>query len=332
VQINRAHQIPEAQFSVRALGWDRPISEATSRHVHEFQQSKDIWHLRLSNVDRASLQILTDLQALETLYLTGKRLTDDAVSELKKLSGLKFLSLNETYMSYEAVADLRRALPDCTIESGKSFLYPPNDTPWSGDDHLKWQILDPIEFKSEGGASISKLADKSLLVSGKEPEADTYIIRAETTFKTIAGLRIEVLQHESLPWSGPGRAGNFVLNEVTVETAPLRNPKRSSTIAVQAATADFSQPGFNVDSLTRKPALGTPDIEGWMTGWAIGGSSASHICVLSLAPSPTNDAGNSVTVRLIHARPRRSPGFCVGRFRLSISDGARPPATKVDGK
>ena len=83
----------------------------------------------------------------------------------------------------------------------------------------KWTTLDPIEFKSAGGTTLTKLEDKSLLASGKDPEFDEYIIKAKMPISRINGLRIEAMPDKSLPRGGPGRDlyGHFILSTVEVE-------------------------------------------------------------------------------------------------------------------
>ncbi|MFN0124071.1 MAG: DUF1549 domain-containing protein, partial [Blastocatellia bacterium] len=54
----------------------------------------------------------------------------------------------------------------------------------------KWTALDPREYKSVGGATLTKQADLSLLASGAAPEYDEYIIRVRAGLKKITGLRI----------------------------------------------------------------------------------------------------------------------------------------------
>jgi hypothetical protein len=45
---------------------------------------------------------------------------------------------------------------------------------------VQWTELDPVGFLSSGGATLTKLEDKSVLVSGLNPENDSYTIVAHT--------------------------------------------------------------------------------------------------------------------------------------------------------
>jgi len=86
-----------------------------------------------------------------------------------------------------------------------------------------WQPLKPAKMESTGGATLSLRDDDSIVVSGINPDKDTYNITVETNLRGITGLRVEALPDDSLADNGPGRAanGNFVLSEFDVEAAPL---------------------------------------------------------------------------------------------------------------
>jgi len=51
-----------------------------------------------------------------------------------------------------------------------------------------------------------------------------------------------------MPIRGPRWAadGNFVLNEVTLEAAPVANPDQAREIVLRNASADFSGEGWDV--------------------------------------------------------------------------------------
>jgi hypothetical protein len=89
---------------------------------------------------------------------------------------------------------------------------------------VEWVPLDPVEFCSTNGATLTKLPDGSLLAGGKTPETDTYTLKLHTALSGITALRLEVLPHESLPGGGPGRSssGNGVLSSLRVAAVPGR--------------------------------------------------------------------------------------------------------------
>ena len=83
-----------------------------------------------------------------------------------------------------------------------------------------WKPLQEIHTHTESGAKFSRLKDGSFLVSGKEPLIDSYYISGNSPVNQITAVKIEALAHESLShWKGPGRKGNFVLNEIILSSA-----------------------------------------------------------------------------------------------------------------
>jgi len=97
-----------------------------------------------------------------------------------------------------------------------------------GDVTANWTVLTPLSFVSKSGATLTKLADHSLLASGKNPATDVYTVTARTRLMGITGFRIEVLTDPSLPSGGPGRHpnGNFHLTHFSVNAALASEPDR----------------------------------------------------------------------------------------------------------
>ena len=83
----------------------------------------------------------------------------------------------------------------------------------------KWHVLVPDEVFSDAGAMVTKSADGTVLVSGKNPPKDSFVVTVQTKLQGITGFKLEALPDASLPGSGPGRAenGNFVLSEVKLQ-------------------------------------------------------------------------------------------------------------------
>ena len=52
-----------------------------------------------------------------------------------------------------------------------------------------WTVLAPTEVKSLGGATLTRQADETWLVSGTNPSNDTYEIRAPLPAGPFTGLR-----------------------------------------------------------------------------------------------------------------------------------------------
>lgn len=108
-----------------------------------------------------------------------------------------------------------------------------------GDVDANWSVLTPLRFTSTGGATMTRLPDDSILVSGEDPPTDVYIVVAHAGLRAITGIRVEALSDPSLPGQGPGRVynGNFCLTEVQVVVEPL-----SSELTITVADVDVCWP------------------------------------------------------------------------------------------
>lgn len=100
-----------------------------------------------------------------------------------------------------------------------------------------WTVLDPSSYSSANGQVITKLADKSLLVTENDTLHEIYTVLAYTALTGITGFRLEVMTDPSLPHGGPGLQdsnGNFVLAEFSVDAAPVPEP---TTLLLWGTTA-----------------------------------------------------------------------------------------------
>jgi hypothetical protein len=181
---------------------------------------------------------------------------------------------------------------------------------------VPWTVLDANSFVSKGGATLTKLKDGSLFVTGKNPTPEKYTVVANTNLTGITAVRLEVMADPGLPASGPGRApnGNFVLNEFRLKAAPAADPKKVVPVPLQNATATFSQQGFPVgNAIDNNPA----------TGWAVlPVFGKTHIAVFELK-QPLGDAkGTTLTFSLDQLFAGKQHN--IGRFRLSVTN-AKPP-------
>ena len=97
----------------------------------------------------------------------------------------------------------------------------------------QWQLLDEVSVKASSGATFTRLNDGSYLVSGKSAPTDTYTIEGIARQKAITAVRIDAIGHESLShWKGPGRKGNFVLNEIELGSGADSPSKRGRFVRI----------------------------------------------------------------------------------------------------
>jgi len=135
-----------------------------------------------------------------------------------------------------------------------------------------WTRLAPVQADSAGGATLKIRDNQSVLVSGKNPEMETYTVRFTNAPAGSAGLRLEVLPDDSLPAKGPGRAGNgnFVLTEVVARVE--RDGAASRTVAFRTARATWEQTTLAENNPYGRWSAASAidgDARGELAGWAI---------------------------------------------------------------
>jgi hypothetical protein len=180
-----------------------------------------------------------------------------------------------------------------------------------------WTPLEVVSAASRGGAVLTKQPDGSLLASGKNPSPDTYTVTTKTALTGITAIRLEVLPDPSLPSKGPGRAsanGNFVLNEFTLEAAPVGSTGKPQKVVLHNAQATFSQQGYEVG----RAIDGNPD-----TGWAISPQSGKANSAYFEFKTPISfPTGATLTVKMVQRFPGKEHN--IGRFRLSVTTAKTP--------
>jgi len=171
-------------------------------------------------------------------------------------------------------------------------------------DSPTWHVLNPETMTATSGATFEVGSDESVLVGGKSAETDDYTIAATSKLKQITAVKFEVLASEKLTSGGPGRFGNFVLNEIG-----LSSGKTKASFA--HATSTFDQPKFGVAAAID----GNPASE---SGWAVGGALGQDHHAVFVLDKPL--AGGSLTFSLL----QRYGKHAIGRFRLSVTDASSP--------
>lgn len=256
--------------------------------------------------DEPSIQVPSASQLAEQ-----QRLTDEIAAVEKPLKELD--------------AELLKGLPDWEKSVAAQ----------SGDS---WATLDPAVWKTDKGATLTKIEDSRLLVDFSTPANDVYTITFDSPAETqITAIRLEALNHPSLPMMGPGRAdGNFVLSEfevfLTADTqasggrqSPGGGDNKLSDLTggltppanlrFLRAIADHSQEGYPVaDAIDGKPA----------TGWAINVKAGSGEMLnvpreaVFFPKEPIVVKPGSKLVIKMH-QLHSVPNYLVGCFRISVS-------------
>jgi hypothetical protein len=178
----------------------------------------------------------------------------------------------------------------------------------SASRQVKWQVLDPTELQSMGGATLTKLPDKSIRADGTNPPQETYTVASTVDLASVTGVRLEALPDDGLAGRGPGRSvnGNVVLTEVAVHVG-------GEPVKLRAASADFSQKDYPVAHAIDGKAT---------TGWAILPQvGKAHNAVFSF-DGAVPAGKQTLRVTLDFQSPFAQHQF--GRFRLSVTDAADP--------
>lgn len=177
-----------------------------------------------------------------------------------------------------------------------------------------WKRGTPLTMVADGGASLERLPDDSILAGPGAPR-ETYRVTLSAPNEPVAAIRLKLIPHESLPANGPGRAGNgnIVLNRVEFYRG---DSEKGEPLVVARATHDHAQPGYS--------AAFTID-DNPETGWAINlgpgvpsgvKMNAEHEARFIFSP-PLAAGPKPLTVVLRH---EQNADYNIGRFALETSE------------
>jgi mono/diheme cytochrome c family protein len=219
--------------------------------------------------------------------------------------------------------EAKRAEMDGQLAALEKVLFAPDErldalqTAWESDlsarfGAMAWKELGAASVKTVNGAELTRGEDQIFTAAGPNPDHETY----EITFQADGSLRafkLDVLTHESLPETGPGRSpnGNVVISEFEVERTPAGGAPEK--LAVAAALADFAQEreDYQVSS-----AIDGNDATGWATGSHVRRENRTAVFVLgdgaSIAP------GDQVTLRI--KQNTEYGQHTLGRFAIRASE------------
>jgi hypothetical protein len=210
-----------------------------------------------------------------------------------------------------------------------------------------WVTLDPLAMDSEAGATFAKEAEGEIFVNGKEAETDVYTLRARVPaeLETLGSLRLEALADERFDHQGPGRKGNFVLNEIKVSVDPKGTAPRGRYVRIelpgkekmlQLAEVEVVSGGKNVargGTATQSSTDfgGAPEraIDGNEEGEFTAGS-VSHTAV-SESPWWEVDLGSEMEIDQVVVKPR-TDGELFSRhdgYQLVLLDAGRVEMRRV---
>ncbi len=174
-----------------------------------------------------------------------------------------------------------------------------------------WLTPEIVEMRSQGGATLAKQDDGSVLVSGTNPQKEALRFTLKTNLTEIKAIRIEALSDPSLVKGGPGRAsnGNFSLSDIVVNSAPQSDPKKAMPVKLVKPRATFEQKGLPVSASIDSDPAGT--------AWAIDPQfGKNHAAVFEFEKPVGAPGGTILNVKLQFFV---NVGHGIGRPRISIS-------------
>lgn len=175
---------------------------------------------------------------------------------------------------------------------------------------VQWTPLEVLEMSSAGGATLNRGADGSILVSGANPDQDTFSITVRSPLQNISAFRLEALPDASLPRSGPGRSennGNFLLTDFRMQTPAAK-------VTFDSSSASFAQDKFAVADVWQDD----PN-RGWGIMPRFG---EAHSAIFGTQSTLAPDANAALTITLDFASMYAQ--HVLGHFRLSVTDAAQP--------
>jgi mono/diheme cytochrome c family protein len=225
----------------------------------------------------------------------------------------------ETYRKAKSAFDVEHSPLVATRDRFEKEQLPARLKTWEAtrpvEEQPKWILLDLVEFKSAGGATLTKQDDGSLLATGANPQFDTYTLVAQTDRLNISGFRLEALSHPSFVKGGPGRApnGNFDLTDVRMTAAPKNGQGTPIDVRLQNPLATFEQA-----TLPIKAAIDDNKSSGWAVDPQFG---KDHAASFESAETFGFEGGTILTFTL---KFEGNGGHNIGRPRLSLTTGSKP--------
>ncbi|MCI0745306.1 MAG: DUF1553 domain-containing protein [Verrucomicrobia subdivision 3 bacterium] len=177
-----------------------------------------------------------------------------------------------------------------------------------------WEILDPVEVRSAGGATFTRTNEQSILVGGINPSNDVYTIVAHTELKQVTGIRLDVMPDVSLPMKSIGRHpnGKFVLSRFEAMVAPRNSPDQTQAVVFAKAEADFSRDGYSVTNLITGKSE-----PGWDVNAGDEKGRVERTAWFTASNRTEFAEGTTLTITLRHES--KWPEANLGRFRLAVT-------------
>jgi mono/diheme cytochrome c family protein len=190
-----------------------------------------------------------------------------------------------------------------------------------------WTPVDMHQLESISGLNHPvQLQDKSILMLG-HTSGDAFFV-GSPDLQGITGVRLEILVHEDLPFSGPGRSpvGTWDISEIEVFVRPAGSTEWQKQTLVEA-TADFSEADQKIDEEKSSGPVaylidGT-DGKVWQADRGVGRRNQPSVAVVRFE-KPLEFPAESQFKFVMRM------GKMVGCCRVSLTRDAEPAAAAVD--
>ena len=209
-----------------------------------------------------------------------------------------------------------------------------------------WEILTATDTHSTTELNHpAPLPDKSILTLGhRTVSGDNYIITSPSV-TNVTGVRLEILTHRDLPFSGPGRSfkGTWALTEFVVESQ-LPDTNTWERLKLVNATADFSEPEHAMEASwdnkhsdgdskrTCGPAAFLADANdktAWRADRGTGRRNADSVAVVQFEKLLTLPPGSKLKFSVRHNHGGDDNGSkttMIGCFRIALTATPDPKA------
>lgn len=175
-----------------------------------------------------------------------------------------------------------------------------------------WFPLAPSSLASSNKDRLIAQGDRSIVASGMGDKG-VYTVTFQTPLNDIRGFRLEALPMAGIEGGGPGLSanGNFVVTEIEVSAAPLKNPKEKQVVAIGKGVADFSQPGFDPEQVYDGNNRD-------QRGWAVSPRGGSiHWATFEFAKPVENEGGSILEFKIY--QNHNAAQHRLAHFRLSVT-------------
>lgn len=265
-------------------------------------------------------QVADYTAAIEALL---QQTTEEAANDLRRLYARRGSALVRLEKWPEAVADFAQAVTAKTTDEEllTNQARAQANVLLAAETAADWTVLEPVEMKSEGRATLTLQPDGSILASGTNPQRDVYSLLAKADLEQITAIRLAALPDASLPRNGPGRDpvdGNFHLNKFRLFSAGQSVPLSEIIVVHQNMIGSTPTPFATVieGELDNNPGWGNYPRSGQSN-------------MATMATRLSRAASDELKIEMHFSRANWTQQN-LGRFRLSVTN--RPDALDRERK